>query len=116
MSTETDKAQVRRFYDQVLNGRRVEAIDELAVTGIPPTGRSCAIAGIDIYRLEDGQLAPRPAHRAATPPEPPGCHTAAALDQRAHRDPTLKITQCTYSISPACQINSARGRMSRPVS
>lgn len=117
MSTETNKALVRRFYDQVLNSRRVEVIDELAVTGydehdplpgqregrdglkdrvsmlieglvptftiedivaegdrvvvrwtnsarhmgnflgIAPTGRSCAIAGIDIYRLEDGRLA-----------------------------------------------------------
>ena len=117
MSAETNKVLVRRFYDQVLNGRRVQAIDELAVTGynehdplpgqregreglkdrvsmladglaptftiediiaegdrvvvrwtssarhvgdflgIPPTGRSCAIAGIDIYRLEDGRLA-----------------------------------------------------------
>jgi predicted ester cyclase len=117
MSIETNKALVRRFYDQVLNGRRMEAIDELAVTGyhehdplpgqregrdglkdrvsmlieglaptftiedvvaegdrvvvrwtnsarhvgdflgIPPTGRSCAIAGIDIYRLQDGRLA-----------------------------------------------------------
>ena len=117
MSIETNKALVRRFYDQVLNGRRMEAIDELAVAGydehdplpgqregrdglkdrvsmlveglaptftvedvvaegdrvvvrwtnsarhvgdflgIPPTGRSCAIAGIDIYRLEDGRLA-----------------------------------------------------------
>jgi predicted ester cyclase len=117
MSIETNKALVRRFYDQVFNGRGVEAIDELAVTGydehdplpgqregrdglkdrvsmlaeglaptftiedivaegdrvvvrwtnsarhvgnflgIPPTGRSCAIAGIDIYRLEDGRLA-----------------------------------------------------------
>jgi predicted ester cyclase len=117
MSIETNKALVRRFYDQVLNGRRVEAIDELAVAGydehdplpgqregrdglkdrvsmlveglapaftiedvvaegdrvvvrwtnsarhvgdflgIPPTGRSCAIAGIDIYRLQDGRLA-----------------------------------------------------------
>ena len=117
MSTQTNKALVRRFYDQVLNGRHIEAIDELAVTGynehdplpgqregreglkdrvsmladglaptftiediiaegdrvvvrwtnsarhvghflgIPPTGRSCAIAGIDIYRLKDGRLA-----------------------------------------------------------
>ena len=117
MSAETNKVLVRRFYDQVLNGRRVQAIDELAVAGydehdplpgqregrdglkdrvsmlveglaptftvedvvaegdrvvvrwtnsarhvgdflgIPPTGRSCAIAGIDIYRLEDGRLA-----------------------------------------------------------
>ena len=117
MSIETNKALVRRFYDQVLNGRRVEAVDELAVAGyhehdplpgqrdgrdglkdrvsmlvgglaptftvedvvaegdrvvvrwtnsgrhvgdflgIPPTGRSCAIAGIDIYRLQDGRLA-----------------------------------------------------------
>ena len=117
MSIETNKALVRRFYDQVLNGRRVQAIDELAVAGydehdplpgqregrdglkdrvsmlveglaptftvedvvaegdrvvvrwtnsarhvgdflgIPPTGRSCAIAGIDIYRLENERLA-----------------------------------------------------------
>src|SRR6266542_4070267 len=106
MLIETNKALVRRFYDQVLNGRQVEAIDELALTaydehdplpgqregreglkdrvnmlldglaptftiedvvaegdrvvvrwtnhtrhvghflGVPPTGRSCAIAGI----------------------------------------------------------------------
>ena len=117
MSAETNKQLVRRFYDQVLNGRRMEAIDELAVAGydehdplpgqregrdglkdrvsmlveglaptftvedvvaegdrvvvrwtnsarhvgdflgIPPTGRSCAIAGIDIYRLENERLA-----------------------------------------------------------
>ena len=117
MSIETNKALVSRFYDQVLDGRRVEAIDDLAVAGyrehdplpgqrdgrdglkdrvsmladglapiftiediiaeadrvvvrwtnsarhvgnflgIPPTGRSCAIAGIDIYRLENGRLA-----------------------------------------------------------
>jgi predicted ester cyclase len=25
--------------------------------GIPPTGRTCAIAGIDIYRIEDHRLA-----------------------------------------------------------
>jgi predicted ester cyclase len=25
--------------------------------GIPPTGRSCAIAGIDIYRMEHGRMA-----------------------------------------------------------
>ena len=31
MSTEINKVLVRRFYDQVLNGRQVEAIDELAV-------------------------------------------------------------------------------------
>jgi predicted ester cyclase len=108
---------VRRFYDQVLNGGRIEAIDELAVAsynehdslpgqregrdglkdrvsmiveglaptftiedvvaegdrvvarwtnsarhvgdfiGIPPTGRSCVIAGINIYRIEDDRLA-----------------------------------------------------------
>jgi steroid delta-isomerase-like uncharacterized protein len=117
MSTETNKALVRRFYDEVLNSRRVEMIDELAMTeyvehnplpgqrdgrnglrdrvtmlldgvaptftvedviaeadrvavrwtntathvgtflGIPPTGRSCGIAGIDIYRLADGRMA-----------------------------------------------------------
>ena len=33
MSAETNKVLVRRFYDQVLNGRRVQAIDELAVAG-----------------------------------------------------------------------------------
>src|SRR5690348_3682809 len=33
MSTETNKALVRRYHDQVLNDRRVEAIDEFAVTG-----------------------------------------------------------------------------------
>lgn len=117
MSIESNKALVRRFYDQVLNGQCLEVIDELAVTsynehdplpgqragreglkdrvsmlveglaptftiedivvegdrvvvrwtnsarhvgnflGIPPTGRTCAIAGIDIYRLEDDRLA-----------------------------------------------------------
>ena len=107
MSAETNKVLVRRFYDQVLNGRtdhvlhdpqvpaapgpqgmadvvsvyqvgvkghwNIEEIfssgDRVVVRwtnsarhvgdflGIPPTGRSCAIAGIDIYRLEDGRLA-----------------------------------------------------------
>src|SRR6266511_5287308 len=117
MSIETNKTLVRRFYDEVLNGRRVEAIHELAIPGydehdplpgqrdgrdgltdrvgmlinglaptvtiedvvaegdrvvarwtngarhvgdflgIPPTGRSCAIAGIDIYRLKGDRLA-----------------------------------------------------------
>ena len=117
MSIETNKALVRRFYDEVLNGRRLEAIHELAIhgydehdplpgqrdgregledrvsmlieglaptftiedvvaegdrvvvrwtnsarhvgdfLGIPATGRSCSIAGIDIYRLQGDQLA-----------------------------------------------------------
>jgi steroid delta-isomerase-like uncharacterized protein len=117
MSLDTNKALMRRIYDQVLNDRRLEEIDELAVTaydehdplpgqregrdglkdrvrmlveglaptftvedivaegdrvvvrwtnsgrhvgdflGMPPTGHSYAIAGIDIYRIEDGQLA-----------------------------------------------------------
>jgi steroid delta-isomerase-like uncharacterized protein len=117
MSTETNKALVRRYYDEILNGRRVEVLDELAVTdyqehdplpgqrggreglkdrvtmlidglaptftvedviaegdrvvvrwtndathvgeflGIPPTGRSCGVAGIDIHRVENGRMA-----------------------------------------------------------
>jgi steroid delta-isomerase-like uncharacterized protein len=117
MSTETDKALVRRFYEEVLNARRIEIVDELVATdylehdplpgqregregvkdrvsmlveglaptftlddviaegdrvvvrwtnsathsgtflGIPPTGRSCRFAGIDIFRLEGGLLA-----------------------------------------------------------
>jgi len=117
MSTDTDKALVHRFYDEVLNGRQVELLDELAVAdyqehdplpgqgqgrdglkervsmlieglaptftledviaegdrvvvrwtnsathvgsfaGIPPTGRSCEVAGIDIHRIEDGRMA-----------------------------------------------------------
>ncbi|MFF9851460.1 ester cyclase [Streptomyces litmocidini] len=116
MSVETNKALVRRLFEEVLNERRVEAVDELAsadyrendplpgqregreglkdrVTmlteglsptfsiedligegdrvvvrwtnnathsgtflGIPPTGRSCRFAGIDIFRLDDGRL------------------------------------------------------------
>ena len=152
MSAETNKVLVRRFYDQVLNGRRVQAIDELAVAGydehdplpgqregrdglkdrvsmlveglaptftvedvvaegdrvvvrwtnsarhvgdflgIPPTGRSCAIAGIDIYRLEDGRLARaaarttpswriRKAMSSASSPGPYSCLTATGNDQ-----------------------------------
>ena len=117
MSTETNKKLVRRFYDEVLNDRRPEAIDELALAdytehdplpgqrdglvglkdratmlieglastyavedviaegdrvvvrwtnsgrhsgpflGIPPTGRSFTMAGIDIYRIENDHLA-----------------------------------------------------------
>jgi steroid delta-isomerase-like uncharacterized protein len=117
MSTESNAAVVRRYYDEVLNARRIELIDELAVAdyqehdplpgqregregltdraralveglaptftvedlvaegdrvvvrwtntgthvgtffGIPPTGRSFSIAGIDIHRLSGGRLA-----------------------------------------------------------
>jgi predicted ester cyclase len=117
MSTPTNKQLVRRFYDEVLNDRRPEAIDELALAdytehdplpgqrdglvglkdragmlieglastytvedviaegdrvvvrwtnagthsgrflGIPPTGRSFNIAGIDIYRIENHRMA-----------------------------------------------------------
>jgi predicted ester cyclase len=117
MSTETNKKLVRRLYDEVLNSRRVEVIDELALAdytehdplpgqrdgliglkdrtamlieglaptftvddliaegdrvvvrwtnagrnsgpflGIPPTGRSFSIAGIDIFRIENQRMA-----------------------------------------------------------
>ncbi|MGI5484309.1 ester cyclase [Streptomyces lavendofoliae] len=116
MSVETNKALVRRLFEEVLNGRRMEIIDELAATdyqehdplpgqregreglrdrvtmlveglaptftiddiiaegdrvvvrwtnsathsgtflGIPPTGRSCRFAGVDIFRLDGGLL------------------------------------------------------------
>jgi predicted ester cyclase len=117
MSTETYKRLVRRFYDEALNARRIQVIDELALAdytehdplpgqrdglvglkdrasmliqglastftshdviacgdrvvvrwtnagvhsgeflGIPPTGRSFDIAGIDIYRIENDRMA-----------------------------------------------------------
>jgi predicted ester cyclase len=117
MSNETNKALAYRFYEQVLNGRQVHIIDEIAAAGydehdplpgqgegreglknrvnmlvealaptftiedlvaegdrvvarwtnsgrhvgdflgIAPTDRPYAIAGIDIYRIEDGRLA-----------------------------------------------------------
>jgi predicted ester cyclase len=117
MSVETYKSLVRRFYDEALNARRVQVIDELALAdyaehdplpgqrdglvglkdrvsmlteglastytlhdviatgdrvvvrwtnagihsgeflGIPPTGRSFEIAGIDIYRIENDRMA-----------------------------------------------------------
>ncbi len=117
MSLEDNKAVARRYYDEVLNGRQVDLVDELATddyvehdpmpgqgtgraglkdrarlisealqpsftiedviadgdrvvvrwtnsgthvgdfVGIPPTGRSFRIAGIDIHRLENGRLA-----------------------------------------------------------
>ncbi|MFF8280987.1 ester cyclase [Streptomyces lateritius] len=117
MSVESNKALVRRFYEEVLNGRRTEIVDELAAMdyeehdplpgqregreglkdrvtmlveglaptfsmddiiaegdrvvvrwtntathsgtflGIPPTGRSCRFAGVDIFRLDGGRLA-----------------------------------------------------------
>jgi predicted ester cyclase len=117
MSTETNRLLVRRFYDEVLNDRRAEVINELALAdytehdplpgqrdglaglkdrvtmllegltstytvedviaegdrvvvrwtnagthsgpflGIPPTGRSFDMAGIDIYRIENHRMA-----------------------------------------------------------
>ena len=117
MSTETNKKLVLRFYDEVLNDRRPDVIDELALAdytehdplpgqrdglvglkdrvsmlieglgsaytiedviaegdrvvvrwsstgthsgpfvGIPPTGRSFTMAGIDIYRIENLRMA-----------------------------------------------------------
>jgi steroid delta-isomerase-like uncharacterized protein len=117
MSTETNKKLARRLYDDVLNDRRLDVVDELALAdyaehdplpgqrdglvglkdratmlveglastytvedviaegdrvvvrwrntgthsgaflGIPPTGRSFSIAGIDVYRIENGRLA-----------------------------------------------------------
>jgi predicted ester cyclase len=117
MSTETNKLLVRRFYKEVLNDRRPEVINELALAdytehhplprqrdgltglkervsilldgltstytvedviaegdrvvvrwtnagthsgpflGIPPTGRSFEMSGIDIYRIENDRMA-----------------------------------------------------------
>jgi len=117
MSTEQNKQVVHRLYDEVLNGKNLEPLDELAVSdyeehdplpgqgtglvglkdrfrmlttaidqqffledviaegdrvvvrwsnkathvgeflGIPATGRSYSINGIDIYRLQDAKLA-----------------------------------------------------------
>lgn len=117
MSVETNKATVRRYYDEVLNGGNISLLDELAVPdydehspfpgqpngveglkarvggimgafrprftlhalvaedetvvaywtntgthqgdflGIPPTGRTVTISGIDVHRLRDGRLA-----------------------------------------------------------
>ncbi|HEX8939476.1 MAG TPA: ester cyclase [Candidatus Limnocylindrales bacterium] len=117
MSVETDTATIRRYYEEVLNGRDVDLLDRLAVAdyrehdplpgqgddrdglkqrvrmlidafdpqftvedlvaepgkvvvrwthagrhvgafmGIPATGRTFRIAGIDIHRLEDGRMA-----------------------------------------------------------
>ena len=117
MSTETSKNLARRFYVEILNARRIETVDDLAVAeyvehdplpgqrdnreglkdrvriltealsptftiedmiaegdrvvvrwtnrgthvapfiGIPPTGRTFEIAGIDVYRVENDRLA-----------------------------------------------------------
>jgi steroid delta-isomerase-like uncharacterized protein len=117
MSTQTNKAAVLRYYDEVLNAGNIDLLDELAVgaydehdplpgqtdgreglkqrvrllrdafaprfsiddliadedkvavrwtnrgthvgafLGLAPTGRSFAIAGVDIHRLEEGRLA-----------------------------------------------------------
>ncbi|MDQ4490174.1 ester cyclase [Sinomonas sp. ASV486] len=117
MSTETSRGLVGRFYEEVLNGRRLDVIDEIAVgdyaehdplpgqgdgrdglrnrvsmlvtaldphfavedviaegdrvvvrwrnqgtqvepfLGLPASGKSFEIAGIDIYRVQDGRLA-----------------------------------------------------------
>lgn len=117
MSTETSRGLVGRFYDEVLNGRRLDVIDEIAVAGytendplpgqgegrdglrnrvsmlvtaldphftvedviaegdrvavrwrhqgtqvepflgLPASGKSFEIAGIDIYRVQEGRLA-----------------------------------------------------------
>ncbi len=116
MSTETNKALARRIFDDVLNGRNLEPLDELAtsdyvehnplpgqgtgidgirdrytmlfnafdfhftiddviaeadrvvlrwtqsgthvgeILGMPPTGRSFRISGIEIWRVENGKL------------------------------------------------------------
>jgi steroid delta-isomerase-like uncharacterized protein len=117
MSVEQNKDVVRRYYDEVLNGREVGVLDEIAIAdyaehdplpgqgtgreglkqrvsmfhagldprfsvedivaegdkvvvrwinsgnhvgeflGVPPTGRSFTIAGIDIHLLRDGKMA-----------------------------------------------------------
>jgi steroid delta-isomerase-like uncharacterized protein len=117
MSTETNREIVRRYHEEVLNGREIALLDELAASdyeehdplpgqrtgldglkdrvgmfleglsphftiedviaedqkvvvrwtnsgthvgeffGIPPTGKSFQIAGIDIHRLQDGKMA-----------------------------------------------------------
>lgn len=117
MSTETNKALARRVFEEVLNGRNLDLLDELAApdyiehnplpgqgtgiegirdrytmvlsafdphftiedviaegdkivlrwmqtgthvgvfTGLPPTGRRFTITGIEIWRVEGGQLA-----------------------------------------------------------
>ena len=117
MTTEENKAQVRRYYEEVLNGGQIALLQEIAILdynehdpipgqangleglkqrvgmlrsafqprftledmiaegdkvvvrwtnrgthvgefmGIPPTGKSFSIAGIDIHRLSNGKLA-----------------------------------------------------------
>ena len=117
MSSEANKRTVTRFYEVVLNGGNLEALEDLAISdyeehdplpgqgtgrkglrdrveaiesgfgerftvedmiaegdrvvvrwtgsgthvgefmGIPPTGKSFTIAGIDVYRLHDGKMA-----------------------------------------------------------
>ncbi len=117
MSTEANKRLVRRFYDEVLNGKNLASLDEIAVAdyeehdmlpgqgrglsglrervtmldqaldprftiedviaegdrvvvrwtnsgthvgeffGAPATGKSFTIAGVDIYRIQDGKMA-----------------------------------------------------------
>lgn len=117
MSTETNKATVRRYYDEVLSGGNIGLLDELAVPdydehspfpgqpngieglrartggivgafrprftvhelvaegdtvvaywtntgthqgdfmGMPPSGRTVTISGIDVHRLRDGRMA-----------------------------------------------------------
>jgi steroid delta-isomerase-like uncharacterized protein len=117
MTAETNKDLVRRYYEEVLNGRDVELLQELAVSdydehspfpgqpngleglrarvsailaafrptftlhevvcegdtvvaywsntgihqgefmGIPPSGRTVSISGVDIHRVRDGRLA-----------------------------------------------------------
>ena len=74
MSTEQNKAMVRRIYDELWNERRLGVADEVIAegdrvvlrctltgthlgefVGIPPTGRKIAVTEIHIYRMEDGK-------------------------------------------------------------
>jgi predicted SnoaL-like aldol condensation-catalyzing enzyme len=72
MPVEDNKQAARRFYEEVINARNVDALGELLTpdgvdhtfgshqgefVGIPATGRKTTTSGVDWFRMEGGKQA-----------------------------------------------------------